>query len=107
MALITFGVDASHGYERIHFHALRSLVELTTCFALSQVAIRRDAKEHAGLKGFPRQPMSKAEQYLTPEVDEPKDVEWNTSTRRTSSGSEACSRSVETALGLLRMTLSW
>ena len=27
-ALITFGVDASHGYERIHMHALRSLAEL-------------------------------------------------------------------------------
>lgn len=74
-ALMTFGVDASHGYERIHFHALRSLVELTSAFAVSPVAIRRDAKEHAGLRGFPRQPMSEAEQYLTPEVDEPEDAE--------------------------------
>ncbi|WP_319775538.1 osmoprotectant NAGGN system M42 family peptidase [Breoghania sp.] len=74
-ALMTFGVDASHGYERIHFHALRSLVELTTCFAMSSVAIRRDAKEHAGLKGFTRQPMAKAEQHLTAEVEEPEDVE--------------------------------
>ena len=74
-ALMTFGVDASHGYERIHFHALRSLVELTGAFALSPVAIRRDAKEHAGLRGFTRQPMNKAEQYLTPEIDEPEEVE--------------------------------
>jgi hypothetical protein len=28
-ALITFGIDASHGYERIHMHALKSLAELT------------------------------------------------------------------------------
>ncbi|PTW58847.1 peptidase M42 family hydrolase [Breoghania corrubedonensis] len=74
-ALMTFGVDASHGYERIHFHALRSLVELTCCFAESPIAIRRDAKEHADLKGFTRQPMNKAEQYLTPEIDEPETVE--------------------------------
>jgi putative aminopeptidase FrvX len=31
-ALITFGVDASHGYERIHMHALRSLAELMTAY---------------------------------------------------------------------------
>jgi len=29
-ALIAFGVDASHGYERIHMHALRSVAELVT-----------------------------------------------------------------------------
>jgi hypothetical protein len=34
-ALITFGVDASHGYERIHMHALRSLAELMTAYATS------------------------------------------------------------------------
>ncbi|MCG6122309.1 MAG: osmoprotectant NAGGN system M42 family peptidase [Microvirga sp.] len=61
-ALITFGIDASHGYERIHMHALRSLAELITAYALSTVEIARDAHEiRKGLGGFTRQPMSAAE----------------------------------------------
>jgi putative aminopeptidase FrvX len=57
-ALVTFGVDASHGYERIHMHALRSVAELLTAYVLSPVEIRRDATEAAhGMKGFPRQPI--------------------------------------------------
>ena len=63
-ALITFGVDASHGYERIHLHALRSIAELLTAFALSPVEITRD-KEHLGtIAGFPSQPMEDADVYL-------------------------------------------
>ena len=34
-ALVTFGVDASHGYERINIHALRSLAELLAVYATS------------------------------------------------------------------------
>jgi peptidase M42 family hydrolase len=59
-ALIAFGVDASHGYERIHMHALRSLAELVTAYAVSPVEIHRDAEEISGLKGFTTQPMSRA-----------------------------------------------
>ena len=59
-ALITFGVDASHGYERIHMHALRSLAELVTTYVVSPVEIRRDAEEISGLSGFTTQPMDKA-----------------------------------------------
>src|SRR6056297_1994568 len=65
-ALVTFGVDASHGYERIHMHALRSLAELLTSYGLSEVDIRRDAKTMAGLKGFTRQPYEPADQLLRP-----------------------------------------
>ncbi len=57
-ALVTFGVDASHGYERTHMHALRSVAELVTAFALSPVEYPRDAKDTAhGIYGFPHQPM--------------------------------------------------
>ena len=63
-ALITFGVDASHGYERIHMHALRSLSELITAYAPSPVEIERDRNQHAGIKGFTRQPAIEAEQEL-------------------------------------------
>lgn len=41
-ALLTFGIDASHGYERIHVHALRSLAELLTAYISSDIEIERD-----------------------------------------------------------------
>jgi len=66
-ALITFGVDASHGYERIHMHALRSLAELVTAYAVSPVAIKRDLEEIGDVAGFTRQPTSEADQRLSPD----------------------------------------
>ncbi|MCC4245008.1 osmoprotectant NAGGN system M42 family peptidase [Stappia indica] len=68
-ALITFGVDSSHGYERIHMHALRSLAELITAYASSPVEIPRDYEETAGVSGFTRQPTAEAEQTLTPDAE--------------------------------------
>ncbi|MFO7309881.1 MAG: osmoprotectant NAGGN system M42 family peptidase [Pseudomonadota bacterium] len=73
-ALVTFGVDASHGYERIHMHALRSIAELLTAYTLSSVEIRRDAEETSPtVRGFTRQPMNEAEQPpgLADEPDPP------------------------------------
>ncbi|MDP2117697.1 MAG: osmoprotectant NAGGN system M42 family peptidase [Brevundimonas sp.] len=54
-ALLTFGVDASHGYERIHRDALVSLAELLVAYAESVVEIGRDAKPLGSLKGFTHQ----------------------------------------------------
>lgn len=59
-ALITFGVDASHGYERIHLHALRSLAELLTAYVLSEVEIERDAEPLTGVEGFTHQDQGEA-----------------------------------------------
>jgi peptidase M42 family hydrolase len=59
-ALITFGVDASHSYERIHIHALRSLAELVTLYCQSEVEIARDTEELAGIEGFTEQPIAPA-----------------------------------------------
>ena len=56
-ALLTFGIDASHGYERIHETALRDLARLLIAYAESEVEIGRDAKPLAGVKGFTHQPM--------------------------------------------------
>lgn len=67
-ALVTFGVDASHGYERIHIHALRSLAELLTAYSLSEVEIPRDRLTVSGLTGFTRQPHAPAR---LGEVEEP------------------------------------
>src|SRR5699024_3239300 len=70
-ALATFGVDASHGYERIHMHALRSLAELLTCYARSDVDIPRDRGPVSDIEGFTRQPARAAAQGLRPETEEP------------------------------------
>ena len=59
-ALITFGIDASHGYERIHAHALRSLSELIVLYASSPVEITRDLEELTGIEGFTEQPTGPA-----------------------------------------------
>jgi peptidase M42 family hydrolase len=59
-ALITFGIDASHNYERIHLHALKSIAELTILYASSPVEIRRDVEELAGIEGFTDQPTEPA-----------------------------------------------
>ncbi len=56
-ALITFGVDASHGYERTHEHALESVAQLVALYATSDVKIERDKDDLAPLKGFTRQPI--------------------------------------------------
>jgi peptidase M42 family hydrolase len=59
-ALITFGVDASHGYERIHQHALESLVRLVVAYAGSDVLIDRDREDLGPIKGFTHQPIAPA-----------------------------------------------
>ncbi|MCV0351392.1 MAG: osmoprotectant NAGGN system M42 family peptidase [Nitratireductor sp.] len=60
-ALIAFGVDASHGYERIHVHALRSVAELATAYVASPLAIERDVEEVSDIEGFTEQPTNEAE----------------------------------------------
>ena len=55
-ALITFGIDGSHGYERIHTGALESLARLITAYVTSPVAIKRDSSELSSLSGFTEQP---------------------------------------------------
>ena len=68
-ALIPFGVDASHGYERIHMHALRSLAELITAYVVSPVEIKRDFSETEDVSTFTRQSTRKAKQRLSPDDD--------------------------------------
>lgn len=61
-ALVAFGVDASHGYERIHLHALISIARLIALYVASPLEIERDVEEVSGLSGFTEQPMGEAEQ---------------------------------------------
>jgi peptidase M42 family hydrolase len=56
-ALVTFGIDASHGYERIHDSALIDVSRLLIAYAESEVEIVRDSEPLGGVKGFTRQPV--------------------------------------------------
>jgi len=55
-ALATFGVDASHGWERIHWSALESLVQLVTLYLQSPPLYERDRAARGPLAGFPTMP---------------------------------------------------
>ncbi len=52
-ALLCFGVDASHGYERTHRESLTCLAELLSLYAQSAPTFVRDREELAPLDGFP------------------------------------------------------
>ncbi|WP_067732571.1 osmoprotectant NAGGN system M42 family peptidase [Novosphingobium naphthalenivorans] len=67
-ALITFGIDASHGYERIHLHALRSVAELVTAYVTSPVMIERDLDQISDVRGFTKLPSRKAKQNLSADI---------------------------------------
>ena len=60
-ALITFGIDASHGYERIHASALEAVARLVTAYVTSPVQIQRDRDALGSLSGFTEQPTALAD----------------------------------------------
>ena len=55
-ALATFGVDASHGWERIHWNALDSLAQLVALYMQSPPLYDRDREQRGPLTGFPTMP---------------------------------------------------
>jgi peptidase M42 family hydrolase len=55
-ALVTFGVDASHGYERIHFDALENLTRLVSVYMQAPPLYARDRQGLGGRAGFPMLP---------------------------------------------------
>jgi putative aminopeptidase FrvX len=55
-ALICFGLDSSHGYERTHIESLLALGKLLTVYIQSEPTVPRDAQELGSIKGFPTQP---------------------------------------------------
>jgi peptidase M42 family hydrolase len=61
VALITFGIDASHGYERIHASALEAVARLVTAYVTSPVQIQRDREALSSLSGFTEQPTALAD----------------------------------------------
>lgn len=56
VALVCFGADASHGYERTHLSALTALSELLSLYIQSDPTFERDRQQLGPLRGFPTQP---------------------------------------------------
>lgn len=54
-ALVCFGADSSHGYERTHLNSLQSLAELLTLYMQSEPTFQRDREILGPLEGFPTQ----------------------------------------------------
>jgi peptidase M42 family hydrolase len=57
-ALVTFGIDSSHGYERTHIHSLHSVARLIRAYVCSEIEIPRDKDDLGDLSGFTEQPMN-------------------------------------------------
>ncbi len=53
-ALITFGVDASHGYERTNIHALESVARLCVAYALQRPLYASQKTSLTSLDAFPK-----------------------------------------------------
>ncbi|TVQ80744.1 MAG: osmoprotectant NAGGN system M42 family peptidase [Bradymonadales bacterium] len=58
-ALVCFGCDASHGYERTHIKSLSALAQLLALYMQSQPTFQRDRDPLAPLPGFSTQPVEK------------------------------------------------
>jgi len=56
-ALLTFGVDASHGYERTHLDAIASLARLLYLYIQSPPVATRDRHDLGPVEGFTKQPV--------------------------------------------------
>ncbi len=55
-ALVSFGIDGSHGYERTHVASLMAVADLIALYLQSAPTFTRDKDQLASLKGFPHQP---------------------------------------------------
>jgi peptidase M42 family hydrolase len=57
-ALVTFGIDASHGYERTNMDSILSVARLLVSYAMSEPLFLREKKALSPLEGFPEQPVA-------------------------------------------------
>jgi peptidase M42 family hydrolase len=56
-ALLCFGVDGSHGYERTHIDCLANVSRLIAIYMQSPATIERDEMGLGPIEGFPEQPL--------------------------------------------------
>lgn len=54
-ALIGFGADSSHGWERTHLSSLHAVAELVTLYAQQGPVVARDHRVMGPMEGFPHQ----------------------------------------------------
>lgn len=54
-ALIGFGADSSHGYERTHISSLVAVAELLTLYVQNGPVVARDRRAIGSIEGFPHQ----------------------------------------------------
>lgn len=52
-ALVAFGLDASHGWERVHIDSLTALARLVAVYVMSPPMVLRDRLEIGPIDGFP------------------------------------------------------
>lgn len=57
-ALVTFGIDASHGYERTNMDSVASVAKLLILYMQSAPLFSREKEALAPLDGFPDQPVA-------------------------------------------------
>lgn len=55
-ALVGFGLDGSHGWERTHMASLEGVTRLISLYMQSEPTFMRDKDDMASLEGFPHQP---------------------------------------------------
>ncbi len=72
-ALLCFGVDASHAWERTHTHALDSLAQLLALYITSEPTFTRDAEGLTSLDGFSRMPTDLGRPTHAEDVELPTD----------------------------------
>lgn len=65
-AIVCFGTDATHGYERTHFHSLEGVARLLTAYMQSPPVARSDDSLLAQRGGFENQPLDVATDHPDP-----------------------------------------
>ncbi|MGN7613201.1 osmoprotectant NAGGN system M42 family peptidase [Magnetococcales bacterium HHB-1] len=53
-ALVCFGLDGSHGWERTHIKSLEAVAQLLAAYMLSSPVFTRDKQELGAVEGFPK-----------------------------------------------------
>lgn len=72
-ALIGFGADSSHGWERTHLSSLTAIAELMTLYAQNGPVIARDQRMLGPMEGFPHQVDVEEMSHPHQELPDPKE----------------------------------
>ncbi len=78
-ALIGFGADSSHGYERTHIGALTAIAELVTLYVQSPPTMARDSRALGPIDGFSHQIEPEDMRLPEPKLPYPRDFLGNNS----------------------------